>query len=305
MIVNDQKNIKVHFAGLENQDFAMALTDIGDIKYSLFTVFPFIAHKFGIKPLKMKSCTTQSPGYLTSAHRHTIMDSGLFTLMFGAHAGERDEKFVTRWLEELVGFTEEVGYTGTIVEVDCQKILGVEKAWEFRKRMREMTNLRQINVFHKEDGKKGLDRLIEFSDYIAVSVPELRITNRKTYKEDVVRLANYIKNKKPSIDIHLLGCTENNLLKQCSFCSSADSTSWQQVNRWGSLVFNHGDKTTKVKNRDINKAKLEGLTRTKVENILQHFEMEVTPKRLDYYGKYGLAGMLLKKQYAYYGGNQE
>ena len=305
MIVPDQKNIKVHFAGLENQDFAMCLTDIGDIKYSLFTVFPFIAEKFGIKPLKMKACTTQSPKYLESVHRHTIMDSGLYTLMFGAHAGQRDEKFLTGWLEELVAFTESINYKGTIVEVDCQKILGVDKAWEFRKRMKEMSNLRQINVFHKEDGQKGLDRLIEFSDYIAVSVPELRITNRKTYKTDVVRLAHYIKNKKPTIDIHLLGCTENNLLKECSFCSSADSTSWQQVNRWGHLVFNHGEKTEKIRNRDINKSRLEGLTRTKVENVLKHFDIEVTPKRLDYLGKFGLAALLLKKQYATYGGNQE
>ena len=40
-------------------------------------------------------------------------------------------------------------------------------------------NNRIINVFHKEDGKKGLERLIEFSDYIAISVPELRVIGTK------------------------------------------------------------------------------------------------------------------------------
>ena len=64
MIVPNQKNIKVHFAGLENQDFAEILHKVSGIKYSLFTIFPFIAHKVGIKPLKMKTCTKKSPLFL-------------------------------------------------------------------------------------------------------------------------------------------------------------------------------------------------------------------------------------------------
>jgi hypothetical protein len=55
MIVSNQSNLKVHFAGLENQDFAEVLHQCGGINYSLFTVFPFIANEVGIKPLKMKT----------------------------------------------------------------------------------------------------------------------------------------------------------------------------------------------------------------------------------------------------------
>ena len=54
----------------------------------------------------------------------------------------------------------------------------------------ELPDNRIINVFHIEDGMKGLDRLIEFSDYIAVSVPELRILGKKNH---TVKLAHYIK----------------------------------------------------------------------------------------------------------------
>jgi len=128
--------------------------------------------------------------------------------MFGSHKGKKDEKLMDAWYNGLVKFTLNNNNNATCVEVDCQKILGVEKAWEYRERFKNDMPNRIINVFHKEDGQKGLDRLIEFSDYIAISIPELRIMKKKNYTYE---LASYIKNKKPSIDIHLLGCTEYDL----------------------------------------------------------------------------------------------
>lgn len=302
MIVENQSNLKVHFAGLENQDFAQILHEVSGINYSLFTVFPLIAHEVGIKPMKMKTCTNESPLYLHNASRHTIMDSGLFTLMFGAHAGKRDAAFIEKWYGLIVDFVNRTGFKGTCVEVDCQKILGVQKAQEFRKRMKnDLPNNRQINVFHIEDGQRGLDEMIEFSEYIAVSVPELRATGKKQYTE---RLANYIKAKKPSIDIHLLGCTENKLLNNLNFCSSSDSTSWQQVNRFGHLKMNDGTKTLSVKNSNIPIDKLKERYSPKIETIISKW-MEPTEKRFDYYSKYALAGEVLIKQYSLYAGNQE
>jgi len=301
MIVENQSNIKVHFAGLENQDFAEILHKISGIKYSLFTVFPFIAPKLGIKPLKMKTCSIESPAYLGSASRHSIMDSGLFTLMFGAHAGKRSAKEIEIWYNALVEFVIENNVKSTCVEVDCQKVLGTEAAWTYREKMKlALPNNRIINVFHKEDGQKGLDRLIEFSEYIAISVPELRALKQKNHTE---RIANYIKNKKPSIDIHLLGCTENKLLKSLNFCSSADSTSWQQVNRYGVIKFNDGNKTHSAKNSNISREALDNRYKGQLIEILSRW-MDITDKRLDYYSKYALAGELLLKQYKVYGGNQ-
>ena len=300
MIVPNQQNIKVHFAGLENQDFAQILHEVSGIKYSLFTVFPFIAHRVGIKPMKMKTCTEQSPLYLQNASRHTIMDSGLFTLMFGAHAGKRDAKFIETWYNLILEFVSESGYEGTVVEVDCQKVLGVDAAWDFRRRMKKDLPNKQINVFHIEDGQKGLDEMIEFADYIAISVPELRAIGKKQHTE---KLANYIKNKKPEIDIHLLGCTENKLLERLNFCSSSDSTSWQQVNRFGSLKMNNGKQTLSIRNSDINIEKLKKRYSPKIENIISKW-MEPNEKRFDYYSKYALAGEALINQYTIYAGNQ-
>lgn len=302
MIVANQENIKVHFAGLENQDFAQVLHECSGIKYSLFTIFPFIAHKLGIKPTRFKSCTIESPRYLTKASNHSIMDSGLFTLMFGAHAGKRNSNEIEIWYNSLIEFVIENKVSSTCVEVDCQKVLGVEAAWKYRERMKkDLPDNRLINVFHKEDGQKGLDRLIEFSDYIAISVPELRALKQKNYLNKIVF---YIKNKKPLIDIHLLGCTDRKLLKELNFCSSADSTTWQQVNRYGVLKYNNGVKQYTTKNSLINNDALNIRYRKDISRIIIKW-MELTEKRIDYYSKYALAAELLKKQYSIYAGSQD
>lgn len=235
MIIDNQKNIKIHFAGVEQTPVAFCITKGSDVHYLLYSVFGYIADCLGIKATRGGRTIHSELNYLRT--KHSIMDSGLFTLMFGAHAGKRDEKQIEIWYNTLVEYVLKNKVQSTIVEVDCQKILGVEKAWELRKRMKnDLPNNRQINVFHKEDGQIGLDRMIEFSDYIAISVPELRFMGQKNY---VYKLANYIKNKKPDIDIHLLGCTEIKMLKELNFCSTSDSTSWQGLNWYGFIKGHH------------------------------------------------------------------
>ena len=236
-------NLKVNFAACEVQNQFTALQSLG-VNYGLFTAFPFVERmvfeKKGAPIMPMKWMTrpeVEIPQNVCNNMKHVIQDSGLFTLMFGSRAGKKDENTVNKWYEALVEFTLNHGCNCTCVEVDCQKILGVDKAWEFRQRMRnDLPNNRIINVFHIEDGRYGLDKMIEFSDYIAISVPELRILNKKRY---VPAIAEYIKSKKPSIDIHLLGCTELKLMKECKFCTSCDSTTWTSARRYGYLNERH------------------------------------------------------------------
>lgn len=241
MIVHNQSNIKVHFAGAEVMTQFYALQFL-NIKYNLYTAFPFLERsvlktkKSPIIPCHLKGFDYKIPNYITENSKHCIQDSGLFTLMFGSHKGQKDEKLMDNWYNGLVEFTLNNNNQATCVEVDCQKILGVKKAWEYRERFANDIPNRIINVFHKEDGQKGLDKLIEFSNYIAISVPELRFLGQK---KSVIQIANYIKNKKPNIDIHLLGCTELKLLKELSFCSSADSTSYKSGIRYGFIKSRH------------------------------------------------------------------
>jgi hypothetical protein len=274
MIIENQSNLKVHFAGVETLSHFWC-TYHSQIKYHLFTVYPFIKNK--IKSNKVSLTDVAKTIYDNS--NHTIMDSGLFTLMFGSEAGKKDKN----------------NYNGTVVEVDCQKVLGVENAWELRRLFKEKLNNRIINVFHKEDGQKGLDKLIEFSDYIAISVPELRAIKKKSY---CVRLANYIKNKKPSIDIHLLGCTENKLLRQLNFCSTSDSTSWLQPVRYGGI----DSYNKKILSRNVDKEKLIN----KYGKYAKQFSKgKLTEKGLYNYCLLMYQCELLKYKYSIYAGNQD
>lgn len=304
MIVPNQSNIKVHFAGAENLIRSNLILKGAGSNYSLFTIFPFLCNEFGIKHgYQNKGLTyaeVSNNNFVNS--KHCIQDSGLFSLMFGSYKGEKTEKFIMEWYNKLIETTKNGNYLGTVVEVDCQKVLGVEKAWELREKMKiELPDNRQINVFHKEDGKKGLDRMIEFSDYIAISVPELRSLGQKNYTESI---ANYIKNKKPSIDIHLLGCTENKLLKRLNFCSSADSTSWVSLNKFGWFSYNDGEKTIKIKKSDINLENLKKVYYDKLDNIFDQSRYKKSASLLYYHACDLFQLEYLLKQYKFYAGDQ-
>ena len=303
MIIPDQRNIKVHFAGAETLMFSNVIHDVGGANYSLYTIFPFLAQKLGIPGgFKINDSYKDVAFNNMNKSRHTIQDSGLFTLMFGSHSGEKSPRFIENWYHGLVELTRENGFTGSVVEVDCQKVLGIKKAWELRERMKiDLPDNRQINVFHLEDGHKGLDRMIEFSDYIAISVPELRANGKKNYTQ---RLANYIKNKKPSIDIHLLGCTENKLLKELSFCSSADSTSWVALNRFGWFSFHDGEKSFKGAKSSINREYLLETYGDRIREAMRTANVKEKESLVYYHSCGALQVEYFLKQYEIYGGPQ-
>jgi hypothetical protein len=288
-------NIKVHFAAAEQIDFALIAREAG-IKYFLWTVFPFIGDYFNLNPYSIIVKRLFPPRVLEKIAHNTIMDSGLFTLMFGAHAGKRDKRFMEKYQEALMHFVISHKLKSTCVEIDCQKILGPEEAWEFRRRMRDTLPNRQINVLHYEDGQNGLDRLIEFSDYMGISVQEIHKRTGKEYKSHTYKLASYIKNKKPEIDIHLLGATDKQLLNQCRFCTSADSTSWMGVNRFGSIL---SYATRHIKQEALDNAM------PAIKKILYYCHTEPTKSRLQYYGNYYIAALLYKKVYEQCAGGQD
>jgi len=291
-------NLKVHFAGTEQIDFGLIIYAAG-VRYFLFSCFPFVSKQFGINGYPVTVKTVFPPKELAARGKHVIMDSGLYTLMFGAHKGTegtRTKAFLESWQAALVAFVKDNNVKATCVEVDCQKILGVKEAWALRERLRRDLPNPQINVFHAEDGKRGLDSLIDFSDYIAISVPELRIRNRRGYDGDVLRLANYVKDRKPGIDIHLLGCTEPGLLRQCKFCTTADSTTWQSCNRWGNILGRHVSQIDK------------GLLREAIPHVLAMYEIcgiAPTETRNKYYAKYYASAVIHKQYYAQLAGSQD
>lgn len=291
-------NVKIHFAGSDGSDTYHAALKAAGIHYRLYSCFPFIDTK------KVDDNFILPDNHIIKIQdremKHVIQDSGLFTLMFGAGKTRRvDHQYLLNWQDKLIKFVLQNNLKCTCVEIDCQKLLGVEEAWFFRKRMKELLPNRQINVFHYEDGQEGFDRLIEFSDYIAISVPELRIVKPKTYKKDAVALARYAKKKKPSIDIHMLGCTEFSMLKNISFCTTADSTSWLSGVRYG--FFDDGISKGHIKNfkPDIMKQR-----RQELKHFLKDYRETCKESVLDTAVKASICASICKERYSRLAGDQ-
>ena len=236
-----------------------------------------------------------------TVNRHVIQDSGLFTLMFGAGKGQTQTlESLTEWQDKLIAFVQQNNLRCTCVELDCQKVLGVREAWYFRERMKKLLDNPQINVFHFEDGMRGLDSMIDFSDYIALSIPELRIIKPKTFREDTRYLTHYIKNRKPEIDIHLLGCTDVKMIAQNSFCTSADSTSWLSGVKYG--WFDDGNQKAHINQfrKDLIEQRLSA-----VRTITEGRGLELTDKTLLYGARASLCATICKQKYTRAVGSQE
>ena len=272
-------NIKVHFAGAEVMNQFIACKKLG-VNYALYTAFPFVERMVFEKvnspifPLKgMENPAVDITTYICQSCRHTIQDSGLFTLLFGARKNlNPDAALVDKWYDNLVQFTLNHGQPVTCVEVDCQNLLGMKKVWEYRMRMgNDLPNNRIIHVWHIHDGLYELDKLIEFSDYIAVGTREMSKIGKLNYFSKVIR---YIKHKKPTIDIHLLGCTAKKLLEENKFCTTCDSTTYTYPKRYGFLEGRHI--------RNIN-----------TDAIINHFGQDLYDELLKYNNEQNTRTMLL------------
>lgn len=293
------QNIKIHFAGSDGEEIFHAALAAADIKYRLYSCFSFIDKKSPADDFTLPENSIIK--VQDRQMRHVIQDSGLFTLMFGAGKGRKvNHDYLVEWQDKLIKFVTQNHLKCTCVEIDCQKLLGVNEAWWFRERMREKLPNRQINVFHYEDGEMGLDRLIEFSDYIAFSVPELRILKPKTYKRDAIKLARYAKKRKPSIDIHMLGCTEYSMLPDISFCTTADSTSWLSGVKYG--YFHDG-----IEKAHINTFRKEivDAREREVLRIIRERGIKLAPKTLRNATSASLCATIAKKRYSLLVGGQE
>ena len=86
-----------------------------------------------------------------------------------------------------------------------------------------------------EDGRDGFEKLVEFSDYIAIGYPELRRAYPSDYAKIGHGLIRYARRMRPNIKIHMLGCTELSIVSKNKDCTTCDSTSWQQPLRFGSI----------------------------------------------------------------------
>ena len=238
-------SVKIHFAGAEQVYWYGPAHRLSGARFALGSAYLFIADMLGIKhfPLTyVPSGADPQKDFLEfiSGQEHGIIDSGLYTLLFGGASNiQTDSGMLRNYADALIEFYGELPGAEkdqcTCVEVDCQKLAGTEFAWELRRHMhRKLPKHDIMNVWHPEDGWAGLDRLIEFSDYLALPAVELRRSlPLDKYLPAIKALVEYIHFRRNSLRIHLLGCSDLRILRPLNgLVFSSDSISWQGALRW-------------------------------------------------------------------------
>jgi hypothetical protein len=221
--------MKVFLAGCENWHHTEAAILAG-AKNLLFSYFH----------LKKKSETDYNRFFnMMKPDHELICDSGLFTLMFGiGKGGSYDMNFMREYTKAYIEYAKKFPHKNlTIVESDVHKLLGMEAVFELRKEF-EQSGMKVLYVWHIEEGIDGLYKMAEKYDYIALSVPELRILckGKVRYQDAVKDLERKIyKNVKRLPKIHLLGNTVMQTM-ETNISYSCDSTSWIAGVKYGRYV---------------------------------------------------------------------
>lgn len=298
-------NIKVHFVTDAKSAGRTCALYGANVHYTLFSILDHIKGKTSGEDMTAPNLVINRAGM-----RHTIIDSGLFTFMFGAGKGQGDHTFesMREWMHRIVRFAHDNDVpNASWVECDVQRILGPEAAWKLRTEMRELMGGREvINVFHLPDGEEGFRKLVEFSDYIAISVPELRLYQSKTYKKTAHYMAVLARRLKPSIKIHLLGCTEYQMLSDNAFCTSADSSSWTYGTRYGFITHacrNSARHTSGNVNRYQPKSLIEACA--DIDAVSARLGIALTESARVDAAKRMLEARLCRADYELYAGNQD
>lgn len=163
-----------------------------------------------------------------------ILDSGLFTFLWGV--GATREFDIDAYVKAYAQFVNTHLPDGAVaVECDCAPLVGRDRARAVRRALRKLVHdhIPIMNVYHLDEGSP--DATVDASDYVAVSVPELR---RKVTRAELVRITDYVVQRalRRGARVHLLGCTAATLLRRFCIATTCDSTSWLGAVRYNRRV---------------------------------------------------------------------
>lgn len=184
-----------------------------------------------------------------------ILDSGLFSFMFGAGAGmKHTEDTMMRYADQYVSFAQKLPIKRlSIIECDAQKVIGTAATIRVREKVFENSGLSVMYVWHVEEGIPGIERLARRYQYLGLGCPELRKVFKgrdDSYHAAVTDLVARIRRASPGAlpKIHLLGNTVFADLKNHD-AWSADSTSWLSGEKFGSakILTDTGFKTVRTR----------------------------------------------------------
>jgi len=154
-----------------------------------------------------------------------LCDSGAFTFFTKGHTVTLDEW--SRYVDEYIEFINDnnIHY---FFELDIDKIVGINKVEEIRKRIEKRTGKQCIPVWHISRGWKYFERMCD--EYKYVSLGGIVSSRSKKYKDMFPWFIDYAHKK--DVKIHGLGYTDTRMFKQYQF-DSIDSTTWTVGGRFG------------------------------------------------------------------------
>lgn len=227
--------MRIHLAGAETYEQAECCAASGN-KYAL------VSHWYLSKANDFRIDRVSQA--LNSRNVETIIDSGVFTMMFGAGKGksyniESMHDYVDEYLKKVKRYDLTKFF---LIECDVHKILGMKAVFELRKKF-EKSKMDVIYVWHLEEGLKGIEKMADRYEYIAIGCPELRKLFKgkdASYKSAVWDLLNRIQKSSLKMPrVHLLGNTvQENMESHLAY--SCDSTSWLSGVKYATAILFNG-----------------------------------------------------------------
>jgi hypothetical protein len=226
--------VKIFLAGNDGAEYAIVLHALG-YPYRLCSYFYLSGPRSRARELVM-DCANSSP-----AGSEWIMDSGLFSFMFGAEKGVLNTYEDYRgYAETYVAAMKEWGWKHAIVECDVQRVLGVPETERLRDEIFRPSGLETIYVWHIPEGEEGLTALAKKERRVALSVPEFRqVLGRGTGPHSAIMKGLRLIRAAGREDqrVHLLGNTQRDLLHAPVPADTCDSTSWLSGGQYGNGQF--------------------------------------------------------------------
>ena len=222
--------MKIFLAGNDSGAYALVLHALG-YPYRLASYYQVNDPSHAVF-----ECSRQAPQV------EWIMDSGLFSLMFGAGKGllkgyDAYEAYAKKYVADMKAW----GWQHAIVECDVQRVLGVAETHRLRDEVFRPSGLETIYVWHIPEGEEGLTELARRERRVALSVPEFRsvlgngrISGGGVAHAAIMRGLRLIREaKRADQRVHLLGNTERGLVEAPRPADTCDSTSWMSGGRFG------------------------------------------------------------------------
>lgn len=239
--------MRLYLAGAEQPTYARIIAGVGR-RFALITYYELA--KAGAQKIE------RLLKVFRDAKIHVILDSGLFSYLFGQEAGnawtEADlEAYCTRYLQ----WVNEVSFEGALVECDAQLLLGLPAVEKIRRELFKPSGRDVIYVWHWPDGMQKLRDMANEHEYIAIGIPSLKrhiaaLKIPHLPRVLVKRLVYEARRANPRVKIHLLGTSALNLVDP-QHVFSCDSTSWLAGTKFGHRHrFSLGDVTVEKPERE-------------------------------------------------------